>query len=72
LLEQFGKRAIPSSQLDRWWSPSSGERATYRDRLAAALFEDELAQVEAAMRKYLSDEVVSWGNTSVLLCGEKG
>jgi len=73
LLEQIGKRAIPSSQLDRWWTSSTerGERASYRDRLAASLSEEELDQVEAAMRKHLSDEVVSWSNTSVLICGEK-
>jgi hypothetical protein len=73
LLEQIGKRAIPSSQLDRWWTSSTerGERASYRDRLAASLSEEELEQVEAAMRKHLSDEVVSWSNTSVLICGEK-
>ena len=75
LLEQIGKRHVPESQIERWWTSgntSSGERASYRDRLAASLSEDELQAIEAAMRERLSGEVVSWGNTSVLLCGEKG
>lgn len=75
LLEQIGKRHVPESQIERWWTSSDtsgGERASYRDRLAASLSEDELQAIEAAMRERLSGEVVSWSNTSVLLCGEKG
>jgi putative ATPase len=59
---------ITPAMLARWFSPvAAGERASYAQRLAALLNEEELVQVEALYRRQLLGRAVPWRSVTAYL-----
>ncbi|NOX60548.1 MAG: AAA family ATPase [Chloroflexi bacterium] len=51
---------ITEALLDRWFAPTGDSRPSYRQRLAAAMSEEEIAEVEALFRRKLTQKIVPW------------
>ena len=58
---------ITDALLNRWFASTGEARPSYRQRLAAQLSPDELAQVEALFRRQLRGKTVPWRTSGLIL-----
>jgi len=58
---------ITEAHVRRWFSPASGERKSYAERLAERMQPDEVEQVEGWIRGQLLNRTVVWRRRTVLI-----
>ncbi len=63
---------VTAGLLDRWFAPAGDGRPSYRQRLAALLSDEEIAQVEALYRRQFLNQVVPWRSRTVYVKGAPG